>query len=74
MSRALPANVPGRQSGEKFQSTEEKLSHLRIAVNGIPDTAAIQSELVHHTYTHCVTETERQLSVLETVSVPDNRA
>ena len=59
-------NLPGRQSGEKFQSAEEKLSHLRLAVDGIPDTAAIQSEFVHHTYTHCVAERE-QLSVLETV-------
>ena len=59
-------NLPGRQSGEKFQSAEEKLSHLRLAIDGIPDTAAIQSEFVHHTYTHCVAETE-QLPVLETV-------
>jgi len=60
-------NLPGRQNGENLQSAEEKLSHLRLAVDGIPDTAAIQSEFVHHTYTHCVAETERQLSVQETV-------
>jgi hypothetical protein len=34
-------NVPGRQGGEELESAEEELGRLPVAVDGIPDTAAI---------------------------------
>jgi hypothetical protein len=67
-------NVPGRQGSEEFESAEEELSRLPVAVDGIPDTAAIKGELVHHTHTHCVAETEQwQLTASEIASALDNR-
>jgi hypothetical protein len=51
-------NVPGRQGSEKLEATEQELARLRVAVDGILDTAAIKGELVHHTHTHRVAATE----------------
>jgi hypothetical protein len=54
-------NVPGREGREKLEATEEELARLWVAVDGIPDTATIKGELVHHTYTHRVAATETKL-------------